>query len=65
MVFIRYADLALDLLVFPDGRQLVLDEDEFAGLDLPRILQEQARAGLRELQRLFTDNPDLDVRKLV
>ena len=29
---IRYVDLALDLLVFPDGRQLVLDEDEFEAL---------------------------------
>jgi len=63
--FIRYDDLALDLLVFPDGRQLVLDEDEFAELDLPSELQEQARAGLRELQSLFAENPDLDVRKLV
>lgn len=63
--FIRYDDLALDLLVFPDGRQLVLDEDEFAGLDLPSELREQARAGLRELQRLFIENPDLDVRELV
>jgi len=63
--FIRYDDLALDLLVLPDGRQLVLDEDEFAELNLPSELREQARAGLRELQRLFTDNPDLDVRKLV
>ncbi len=29
---ISYRDLALDLLVFPDGRQVVLDEDEFAAL---------------------------------
>ncbi|REG07102.1 ribonuclease FAU-1 family protein [Pelolinea submarina] len=63
--FIRYDDLALDLLVFPDGRQMVLDEDEFTELDLPSELQEQARAGLRELQSLFAENPDLDVRKLV
>ena len=63
--FIRYDDLALDLLVFPDGRQLVLDEDEFAELNLPAELQAQARAGLRELQSLFTENPDLNVRKLI
>ena len=63
--FIRYDDLALDLLVFPDGRQLVLDEDEFTELNLPPELQEQARAGLRELQRLFAENPQLDVRKLI
>jgi ABC-type transport system substrate-binding protein len=29
---IRWQDLALDLLVTPDGRQQVLDEDEFAAL---------------------------------
>lgn len=63
--FIRYDDLALDLLVFPDGRQLVLDEDEFTELDLPSELQGNARAGLRELQSLFTANPQLDVRQLV
>jgi hypothetical protein len=63
--FIHYDDLALDLLVFPDGRQLVLDEDEFAELNLPTELQEQARVGLRELQSLFTKNPELDVRKLI
>ncbi|MDK2979904.1 MAG: uncharacterized protein PWQ55_251 [Chloroflexota bacterium] len=63
--FIRYDDLALDLLVFPDGRQLVLDEDEFAELDLTEELQTQARAGLRELQELFSNDPHLDVHKLV
>ena len=31
---LSYVDLALDLLVFPDGRQFVLDEDEFLRLDL-------------------------------
>ncbi len=31
---LSYVDLALDLLVFPDGRQFVLDEDEFLKLDL-------------------------------
>jgi protein associated with RNAse G/E len=61
---LSYDDLALDLLVFPDGRRLVLDEDEFAGLNLPSKLRKQARAGLRELHNLFTENPDLDVRKL-
>ena len=28
-------DLGLDVFVFPDGRTLLLDEDEFARLDLP------------------------------
>jgi uncharacterized protein len=46
---IRYVDLALDLLVYPDGRQLVLDEDEFAELRLDAVTQAQARSALNEL----------------
>ena len=48
-----YTDLALDLLVFPDGRQIVLDEDEFDRLDLTQQVREQALAALSELQALF------------
>ena len=48
---VAYDDLALDLLVFPDGRQLVLDEDEFAALKLSADDQKQARQALAELQR--------------
>lgn len=51
---IRYVDLALDLLVFLDGRQLVLDEDEFAALQLDETTRTQARAALEELSGLFT-----------
>lgn len=50
---IRYVDLALDLLVYPDGRQLVLDEDEFAALDAPDEVRAGARRSLEELQALF------------
>jgi hypothetical protein len=32
--YISYVDLALDLLVFPDGGYLVLDQDEFDALNL-------------------------------
>jgi uncharacterized protein len=55
---IAYDDLALDLLVFPDGRQLVLDEDEFQQLCLSREESHQARMGLEQLQELFK-NPAL------
>ncbi len=55
---ISYVDLALDLLVYPDGRMLVLDEDEFAALKLDDATNENARKGLEELQRLF-DNTGL------
>jgi protein associated with RNAse G/E len=50
---IAYVDLALDLLVFPDGRQVVLDEDEFAALEISADLRAKALAGLNDLQELF------------
>ncbi|MCH7663075.1 MAG: DUF402 domain-containing protein [Chloroflexi bacterium] len=50
---VTFRDLALDLLVFPGGRQLVLDEDEFALLKLPESVHTRALEGLKELQQLF------------
>ena len=46
---ISYTDLALDLLAYPDGRFLVLDEDEFEALDLDPETEKQALAGLDAL----------------
>ncbi len=43
---IAYIDLALDLLVYPDGRYLILDEDEFEALALPHEQQAKARQAL-------------------
>jgi protein associated with RNAse G/E len=57
---VTYVDLALDLLVYPDGRQLVLDEDEFAELKLDGKTGSQARAALEELKRIFT--PPVNLR---
>lgn len=51
---ISYRDLALDLVVFPDGNQLVLDEDEFISLPLSFEVRRKAIAALRELQARFT-----------
>jgi hypothetical protein len=50
---VSYVDLALDLLVFPDKSRLVLDEDEFQGLNIDAATRSQARAALAELQALF------------
>jgi uncharacterized protein len=50
---ILYVDLALDLLVYPDGRQLVLDEDEFEVLPLADDIRKQALTALSDLQALF------------
>jgi hypothetical protein len=46
---ISYVDLALDLLVYPDGKQLVLDQDEFQALNLDAQKQAKARQALDEL----------------
>ncbi len=50
---ISYKDLALDLLVFPDGCQLILDEDEFTNLRISAEMQMKARVALEELCEIF------------
>ena len=50
---ISYVDLALDLLVYPSGDQLVLDEDEFEVLEIDGDTRRKAKSGLKELQQLF------------
>jgi len=51
---VSYIDLALDLLVYPDGQQLVLDKDEFNAFTIPPEIPQQARQALGELQAGFT-----------
>jgi uncharacterized protein len=50
---ISYVDLALDLWVAPDGIRTILDEDEFAALDLDTQIKSKAQAALEELQGMF------------
>ena len=50
---VSYKDLALDLLVYPGGRQVVLDEDEFEELQISTQVRQQALKALTELQELF------------
>jgi len=50
---VSYIDLALDLWVSIDGKQTVLDEDEFEELSLNEELRTGALHGLDELQELF------------
>lgn len=45
-------DLALDLLVLPDGSSRILDEDEFEALGLPEEERAMASAAMHELQGL-------------
>lgn len=44
-------DLALDLLIYPDGRLRVLDEDEFEELELSESDRANALSALEELKR--------------
>ncbi len=50
---VSYVDLALDLWVSADGRQTVLDQDEFETLNLNEELRTGALKGLSELKQLF------------
>lgn len=53
---VSYIDLALDLWVSPDGRQTVLDEDEFEALDLDDETRNTALTALQDLQKLLVNN---------
>ena len=53
---VSYVDLALDLWVSVDGKQTVLDEDEFEDLNLTEELKIGAFNGLQELQQFFKSN---------
>ena len=50
---VSYVDLALDLWVSVDGKQTVLDKDEFEELDLDTRMRLSALNGLKELQLIF------------
>jgi len=62
---IAYDDLALDLLVYPDGIQLVLDEDEFNLLPLSTQDRECAKVGLLELQNLLKNPAQFSFAELL
>jgi uncharacterized protein len=49
---VRAEDLALDLLVYPQGGDLVLDEDEFERLELSPPERDAARQALADLRLL-------------
>lgn len=53
---VSYRDLALDLVVFPDGRQLVLDFDEFYQLKLDETEKTMALIALESLQEHFNES---------
>jgi protein associated with RNAse G/E len=53
---VSYVDLALDLWISADGKQTVLDKDEFEALNLNGELKTGALNGLDELKELFKNN---------
>ena len=63
--YLQYDDLALDLLVYPDGKQLEMDEDEFLALSLSDLEVEQARKGMGQLKKLFSRGIKVNVRNLI
>ncbi len=60
---VSYVDLALDLWVAADGKQTVLDEDEFDELLLNVKDRELARTALAELQVLFKSKRPPSLRR--
>ncbi len=54
---VSYVDLALDLWVSTNGKQTVLDADEFEELGLDEQLSAAALKGLEELKELFYEVP--------
>jgi uncharacterized protein len=50
---ISYVDLALDLLVLPDGTRMLLDEYEFASLEIEDVEREETLQAMQELESRF------------
>jgi hypothetical protein len=50
---VSWVDLVLDLWVWPDGRQAVLDREEFEALDIEANERKLALSALAALQRRF------------
>jgi uncharacterized protein len=50
---VSWVDLALDLWISADGRQSVLDRDEFEALEMQASEREKVLAALQQLQRRF------------
>jgi uncharacterized protein len=58
---ISFIDLALDLWVAPDGKQTVLDEDEFAALHLDQGTKAKALDALGQLKSRFATSHPLNL----
>ena len=52
---IRWWDLALDLVITPNGDQTLLDEEEFEGLQLSDLLSAEAERALHTLRQWLAE----------
>jgi len=59
---IRFRDLALDLVVMPDGSQAELDWDEFEALEISKELRAAALRGWHDLLEHFATGNKKDPR---
>ena len=50
---ISYIDLALDLIILPDGSQIIVDQDEFLELNIPPLMRAESLKALDELRNKF------------
>jgi len=50
---LRFVDMELDVFLYPDGRFVILDEDELLQSGLPQADQDLARSGLAEVMELI------------
>ena len=62
---LEFDDLALDLLVYPDGRQTILDRDEFRALRISGHERRMALEGLEELQNIFNQGKLGDLSEII
>lgn len=60
---ITYVDLALDLLVYPDGEYITLDQDEFDALNLDPITSQKALNALENLKEIIENKRLVEVLK--
>lgn len=60
---ITYVDLALDVLVYPDGEYITLDQDEFDALNLEPMTSQKALNALENLKEIIENKRLVEVLK--
>lgn len=58
---ISYVDLALDVLVYPDGKYITLDHEEFEALNLDPMTQKKAFRALDEIKNIIKEKRLVEV----